>query len=251
MFTGIVTDIGEVTSVEPKADGLRRIVIACNYDRDMIAIGASIACAGVCLTVVETGLTGNRTWFAVDAVRALYAAGDVTTAQRWFAMVQANATPGNADAALAVLKLWPLPFLRDPRYHQSWDGEAILGPWVQGMDALGGPKAEGAKQVELVLTLLVALDFKIPAAVWSPLFQDLLTVSASIPTAGLWIHLRSASLSGDIGATVLFAMLALGEGGPAEAAPIVLSEVISALRRVNLDDTARQIAVEAVMAHAP
>ena len=67
MFTGIVTDIGEVTSVEPKADGLRRIVIACNYDRDTIAIGASIACAGVCLTVVETGLTGNRTWFAVDA----------------------------------------------------------------------------------------------------------------------------------------------------------------------------------------
>src|SRR5689334_1628817 len=67
MFTGIVTDIGEVASVEPKADGLRRIVIACNYDRDTIAIGASIACAGVCLTVVETGLTGNRTWFAVDA----------------------------------------------------------------------------------------------------------------------------------------------------------------------------------------
>jgi riboflavin synthase len=67
MFTGIVTDIGEVASVEAKADGLRRIVIACSYDRDTIAIGASIACAGVCLTVVETGLTGNRTWFAVDA----------------------------------------------------------------------------------------------------------------------------------------------------------------------------------------
>jgi riboflavin synthase len=67
MFTGIVTDIGEVDAVEPKADGLRRIVIACSYDRDGIATGASIACAGICLTVVETGLKGNRTWFAVDA----------------------------------------------------------------------------------------------------------------------------------------------------------------------------------------
>ena len=67
MFTGIVTDIGEVSTVEAKADGLRRIVILCNYDRDSIAIGASIACSGVCLTVVETGLSGNRTWFAVDA----------------------------------------------------------------------------------------------------------------------------------------------------------------------------------------
>ncbi len=58
MFTGIVTDIGEVGAVEPKADGLRRIAIACSYDRDSIAIGASIACAGICLTVVETGNEG-------------------------------------------------------------------------------------------------------------------------------------------------------------------------------------------------
>ena len=67
MFTGIVTDIGEVNAVEPKADGLRRLVISCSYDHASIAIGASIACAGVCLTVVETGLKGNRTCFAVDA----------------------------------------------------------------------------------------------------------------------------------------------------------------------------------------
>jgi riboflavin synthase len=80
MFTGIVTDIGEVTSVEPKADGLRRLVIACKYDRDTIAIGASIACAGVCLTVVETGLTGNRTWFAVDTAAETAA---VTNANAW------------------------------------------------------------------------------------------------------------------------------------------------------------------------
>lgn len=67
MFTGIVTNIGEVLSVEPKADGLRRFVIACDYDRASIDIGASIACAGICLTVVETGTKADRTWFAVDA----------------------------------------------------------------------------------------------------------------------------------------------------------------------------------------
>ncbi len=67
MFTGIVTDIGEVTAVEPRAEGLRRLTIACGYQRASIAIGASIACCGVCLTVVETGAAGGRTWFAVDA----------------------------------------------------------------------------------------------------------------------------------------------------------------------------------------
>jgi riboflavin synthase len=67
MFTGIVTDIGEVVAVEPRAEGLKRLKVACGYDADTIAIGASISCSGVCLTVVARGKDGNRAWFAVDA----------------------------------------------------------------------------------------------------------------------------------------------------------------------------------------
>ena len=67
MFTGIISDLGEVVDVEEKAEGLRRVAIACSYEVETIAIGASIACSGICLTVVERGRTGNRGWFAVDA----------------------------------------------------------------------------------------------------------------------------------------------------------------------------------------
>ena len=67
MFTGIVTDIGEVLSVKPRADDLHRLKIACAYPRAGIVDGASIACAGVCLTVVGTGEEDGRTWFAADA----------------------------------------------------------------------------------------------------------------------------------------------------------------------------------------
>jgi riboflavin synthase len=67
MFTGIITDIGEVTAVEPRGQGLARLTIACGYDPDSIGIGASIACSGVCLTVVTRGKEGNRDWFAVEA----------------------------------------------------------------------------------------------------------------------------------------------------------------------------------------
>src|SRR6202051_2888289 len=67
MFTGIVTDIGEVLSVKARADDLYRLKIACRYARAGIADGASIACAGVCLTVVGTGGEDGRTWFAADA----------------------------------------------------------------------------------------------------------------------------------------------------------------------------------------
>lgn len=61
MFTGIITDIGTVTSVEQRGD--LRMVISCTYDMDSVAIGASIACSGVCLTVVDKG----EDWFGIDA----------------------------------------------------------------------------------------------------------------------------------------------------------------------------------------
>jgi riboflavin synthase len=80
MFTGIVTDIGEVVHVRDKADDLRHLKIACHYDRAGIANGASIACNGVCLTVVAAGVDGNHTWFSVDAAAETLA---VTTARAW------------------------------------------------------------------------------------------------------------------------------------------------------------------------
>jgi riboflavin synthase len=60
MFTGIITDIGTIRQAEQRGD--LRLVISCGYAMDSVAIGASIACSGVCLTVVEKG----DDWFAVD-----------------------------------------------------------------------------------------------------------------------------------------------------------------------------------------
>jgi len=60
MFTGIVTDVGTVRKAEQRGD--LRLVIASGYDTATIGLGASIACSGVCLTVVDKG----EDWFAVD-----------------------------------------------------------------------------------------------------------------------------------------------------------------------------------------
>jgi riboflavin synthase len=67
MFTGIITDVGEVRSVNPHAKDLHRITISCRYPRAELVDGSSIACAGVCLTLVGTGEENGRTWFAADA----------------------------------------------------------------------------------------------------------------------------------------------------------------------------------------
>ena len=63
MFTGIVTDVGTVRKAEQRGD--LRLEIACGYDMGTVELGASIACSGVCLTVVDKG----DDWFAVDVSR--------------------------------------------------------------------------------------------------------------------------------------------------------------------------------------
>lgn len=64
MFTGIVTDVGQVRHIEKRGD--THIVIGTNYDVSAIEIGASIACSGACMTVVDKGNAKDR-WFAVTA----------------------------------------------------------------------------------------------------------------------------------------------------------------------------------------
>ena len=88
MFTGIVTDVGEIISLKPVAQGqLHRMRIACRYDRKTIADGASIACNGVCLTVVASGTDGSKTWFDVDAAAETLS---MTTAKHWVTGAKLN-----------------------------------------------------------------------------------------------------------------------------------------------------------------
>jgi riboflavin synthase len=95
MFTGIVTDIGEIIALTQVAQGqLHRLRIACRYDRATIADGASIACNGVCLTVVASGVENGTTWFDVDAAAETMS---MTTARHW-----AKGTRLNLERALKI-----------------------------------------------------------------------------------------------------------------------------------------------------
>ena len=81
MFTGIVTDIGTVREVRDEGD--LRLHIACGYDLATVDLGASIACSGVCLTVVAKG----DDWFAVDVSQATL---ERTVATHWQAGARLN-----------------------------------------------------------------------------------------------------------------------------------------------------------------
>src|SRR5260221_7294531 len=81
MFTGIVTDVGEIASIDDQQGTLRHLRINSSYDPATIAIGASIACGGPCLTVVAVGpRPQGGAWFEVDAAAETLAR---TTAADW------------------------------------------------------------------------------------------------------------------------------------------------------------------------
>jgi riboflavin synthase len=120
MFTGLVTDMGEIVAVREVAEGLRRLKIACGYPLASIGEGASIACAGVCLTVVGTGEDGGRAWFAADAAAETL---KLTTVGHWRVGTRINLerplrigdelgghlVAGHVDGVAAVTARGPLP----------------------------------------------------------------------------------------------------------------------------------------------
>ena len=83
MFSGIVTDVGRVQSVAESAGGGLRLEIGTGYDTGTIVLGASIACSGPCLTVVDKG----PGWFEVDVSRET---ADRTTLGDWRAGTRVN-----------------------------------------------------------------------------------------------------------------------------------------------------------------
>jgi riboflavin synthase len=87
MFTGLVSDIGEVLGIEERGEGLRRLTIGCTYDPASIAIGASICCSGVCMTAVAAGGESGRGTFCVDAAAETLR---LTTVGRWSSGTRIN-----------------------------------------------------------------------------------------------------------------------------------------------------------------
>lgn len=88
MFTGIITALGTIR--ETRQAGDLRAVIACPFDPVGIAIGASIACSGTCLTVVDKGGVAGDAWFAVDISGESISC---TVPDRWTRGTQLNLEP--------------------------------------------------------------------------------------------------------------------------------------------------------------
>lgn len=181
-------------------------------------------------------------WFAPDAIRAFLLAGKIEMARSWFGVLRASAL-FNPESASAVTELRPILRLAGSMEVADWETDELSTWWAEAK------KTEaGRRQAGLLFALFDAFDEPLPDGLWAELLEEPQRLMAPVPEAPLWFRLRDAAAAGQVGETVLLALLTLGDDGPAAVDPMSLHDVLKRLRAVNLEAEARALAVEAVLA---
>ena len=185
----------------------------------------------------------ERSWFSGAAGRALMAARDQAAAAAWYALASEEA-PRDAEAARAAIRLWPLMLLSAEEIHLK---TAPFEVWL-ALRAEEGERAVALARANWLVILVDALGGRIDPEVWDHLLAEGKPMAARAPAPALAHGLRMAAEGGQIGETVLMALLLLGEGGPAAAGLATVGPVVSSLDSAGLREEARAIALEAALA---
>ncbi|MCC7016102.1 MAG: hypothetical protein IT564_02730 [Rhodospirillales bacterium] len=186
--------------------------------------------------------TADLLWLAPEAARAALFAGDADAARGWFAVLR-GAAHVDKDAALALASLVPLAKLAGSVEGQGFQA-ADLGKWWETVKDRENARA----LAETFFSLYDLMVEPVPAEAWDPLLQTAERTPVPVAGAALWARLESAARNRRVGETVLFALLALGEGGPTQADAFTLTRVLKALEAAGFKTEARAIAIEAAVA---
>lgn len=190
--------------------------------------------------------SADLVWFAPAAARALFAAGEGDKAMEWYRLVQRQGAV-DPDMAAAAVALWPLVRLADPGGKTRWESETFEA-WRAANGARGGGAPDrAAERASTLYALLHAVGEELPEGLWSDMIEAPVLAEARVPGFAIWRGLEHAAESGRRGETVLYALLALGTAGPAEADSSTLARVVPALKRIGLEREARAVAVEAAV----
>jgi len=179
-------------------------------------------------------------WFVAEAGPALYLLGSYETASAWLDVAQRSSDP---QAVLALPSLWLFA-------HVAGGTEPIMLDAMIMPEAGAGAGAGSSDRAARYLAILEAFSADGGGAVLPELLASATAEPTMLPDAGLWFGLDLAARQGRVGETVLLALVALGEGGPATTPPVLLGRVLSSLIAVGLGNEARALAYEAAVADA-
>jgi hypothetical protein len=186
--------------------------------------------------------TEDLLWFAPEAARAFLISREPDAAKAWFDLMRASAVI-NKEAKENLTVLLPIARIAGSNEADSW-GPEVLKVWRKTINSDENANEKAA----LLYSLLDVLGDPIPEEDWEDLITGAQRSTVAMPRPAIWYRLATAAGQQQIGATIVLSLLALGEGGPAGADPIVLRQVLSGLRAAGLETEARAMALEAALA---
>ena len=166
----------------------------------------------------------------------------MAAARIWFGLLRASAL-FNEESGAAVAALLPVMRLAGAETAEDWRPQNLAAWWQAAKEDEGA----GARAA-LLYSLFDALGEPVPSALWEALLDGPQRTTVAMPRPALWFRLESAAEAGRRGETVLLCLLALGEGGPGQADPVILHRVLTSLGAVGLLAEAGALAVEAAVA---
>lgn len=205
---------------------------------DMLALQARVN-VGV-LTGIEPSAEAMP--YITEISRLLLLAGKYERVGDWYEFARLRAETDDKPAAEAMRALWPLATMADTQKALPWSPDT-LDQWWQGQPAQGR-QDRGA----LLFAILEAMGYQIPDAAWTRLLEGAPLKETAAPALPYWRALLMAARDKRLGETALLSLIAMGEGGPGKASPVMIGNVMTALGSVGLNAEARKIAIEALVA---
>ena len=229
------------TNLTARAEVISRAIDFARNDRGQNGPNVSVMGAVYAPLLKTIEPTGDLVWFAGNAARALLATSEMEAGMAWLDLSQLYART-SIEASEVAAAMWPTERQLQPTITNRFT-PLRLKRWEDSR-----PPGLRAADKALILSSFMALGEPVDSQDWLDLMDRRTHSSIDLPRPQIWNGLSLAAQSGRIGETVLFAVLALNEDGPAAVSPVVLSHVVSSLKSIGLENEARRVAVEAALA---
>jgi len=183
---------------------------------------------------------------AHHVTRGLLLAGDLQRAAQWYDFARQGAAGGDAEATRALINIWPLITIAANKDDIRWTKD-ILNLWWNGQ-ALLAPETRDDKAT-LFYAIAEAFGNYVPEDRWRDLISENYTKKMRSIPLGVWREMIRAVAENKPAQSIILSLIAMGPDGPGSLDATGISAVIRLLRSFGLEQEARQIAIEALVAN--
>ncbi len=179
-------------------------------------------------------------------VRGLILGGDIERALLWYDFARRSAASGDAEATRALINIWPLATLAAEPGEIPWS-DSILNLWWNGQMVLSPENRDG--KATLFYALAEAFGHQVAEDKWAELITENKQEGVQPIPLAVWREMIKAVGENKPAEALLLSLIAMGEEGPGSLDASGLSTIIRLLRSVGLEQEARKVAIEAMVAN--